>query len=146
MGAIVDRIGRKKAVIIYCILEIIINYMEQFPILLCLIASRVIGGITQNLLFTVFETWLVTEHHRREFEDDKLEIIIRDSNIVSNMAAIISGYIAHCLASLLGPVGPFVGAVGFTFLSLLIVGLLWCENYGNNVSGKQSSMQGHVSK
>ena len=148
MGAIVDRIGRKKAVIIYCILEIIINYMEQFPILVCLVASRAIGGITTNLLFTVFETWLVTEHRKRRFADAKLQTILRDSSIVSNLAAIVSGYIAHCLASLMGPVGPFVGAVAFTFVALLIVALLWCENYGNEEASidRRPSMRDHLGK
>lgn len=146
MGAIVDRIGRKKAVIIYCILEIIINYMEQFPILVCLVASRAIGGITTNLLFTVFETWLVTEHRKRRLADAKLETILRDSSIVSNLAAIISGCIAHCLASLMGPVGPFIGAVAFTFVALLIVALLWCENYGNEEASikRRPSMRDHL--
>ena len=142
-GAIVDGIGRKKAVLIYCILEIFINYLEQYPIFLFLVISRVVGGITTNLLFTVFETWLVTEHRRRHFEEEKLQIILRDSNIVSNLAAILSGYIAHGLASAYGPVGPFEGAVGFTMLALLIVASIWCENYGNK--GKDDSLiQNHL--
>ena len=146
MGAIVDRIGRKKAVMMYCIFEIVINYMEQFPILACLIASRAIGGITTNLLFTVFEAWLVTEHKKRQFADAKLEIILRDSSIASNLAAILSGCIAHRLASLMGPVGPFIGAMAFTFIALLIVALVWCENYGSKeVSVKnRPSMRDHL--
>ena len=142
-GAVVDRIGRKKAVVVYCVLEIIINYMEQFPNFLCLVASRVIGGITTNLLHTVFETWLVTEHRKRNYSEDKLSIILHDSNIVSNLAAIFSGYIAHCLATRFGPVGPFQGAVVFTFLALSIVMSLWSENYGGETS---SSMRHHIGK
>ena len=136
IGAIVDNLGRKRAVLMYCVLEIIINYLEQYPSLICLTISRLIGGITTNLLFTVFEAWVVTEHRRRNFEESKLDDIFRDSNLVSNLAAILSGYIAHCLASTsLGPVGPFVGAVVFTFVALLIVSFLWCENYGNEDHG-----------
>jgi MFS family permease len=142
-GAIVDRIGRKKAVMIYCALEIFINYLEQYPVFLFLVISRVIGGITTNLLFTVFETWLVTEHRKRHFEEEKLTIILRDSNIVSNLAAILSGYIAHLLASAYGPVGPFEGAVGFTVIALVIVTLLWCENYGDETHTDSTSMRDH---
>ncbi len=121
--------------------------MEQFPILLFLVISRMIGGITTNLLYTVFETWLVTEHRKRNYSEDKLGIILHDSNIVSNLAAIVSGYIAHCLAKAFGPVGPFKGAVGFTFLALLIVTLLWSENYGSQSSeNKTLSMKDHIGK
>lgn len=144
IGPMVDGIGRKKAAMLYCVLEIIINLMEQYPLFIGLIASRVIGGITTNLLFSVFESWLVTEHRKRGFEEDKLEVILRDSTIVSNSAAIVSGYIAHSLASVLGPVGPFEGAVTFTWVALLLVGLLWTENYGSNSTDATTSFRGHM--
>jgi len=144
IGAFVDKFGRKNAAILYCILEIIINYMEQYPILVGLVLSRVIGGITTNLLCSCFETWLITEHRQRGFAEDKLEVILRDSGIVSNSAAILSGFMAHILASTLGPVGPFQGAVASTFGALILVACLWSENYGD--SGTQSTtIYGHVS-
>lgn len=132
IGPVVDRIGRKRAAIAYCILEIIINVLEQYPLFVGLILSRVVGGITTNLLFSVFESWLVTEHRLKGFKEDKLEIILRDSTIVSNSAAIVSGYIAHYLALYFGPVGPFEGAVAFTGLAMVLVGIMWTENYGNS--------------
>lgn len=102
-----------------------------------------IGGITTNLLFSVFESWLVTEHRKRDFEEEKLEIILRDTTIVSNSAAIVSGYIAHYLASLLGPVGPFEGAVACTWIALVLVGLLWTENYGSE-SCESTTFRDHM--
>mmetsp|Transcript_1361 Transcript_1361/g.1678 ORF Transcript_1361/g.1678 Transcript_1361/m.1678 type:complete len:547 (-) Transcript_1361:178-1818(-) len=144
-GAIVDKIGRKSAVVVYCILEIFINYLEQYPVFAYLVVSRVIGGITTNLLFTVFEAWLVTEHRKRQFQEEQLVIILRDANMVSNGAAIISGYTAHCLATAFGPVGPFEGAVTVTFVALLIVATIWNENYGNEGSdGSVHSMRDHL--
>jgi MFS family permease len=143
IGALVDKFGRKKAAVLYCILEIIINYMEQHPILIGLVLSRVIGGLTTNLLCSCFATWLVTEHRKRGFKEESLEIILRDSGIVSNSAAVISGLLAHYLAASLGPVGPFQGAVVTTFFALLLVSSLWTENYGD--SGVQSrSIYSHM--
>ena len=148
IGPLVDRIGRKRAAIAYCILEIIINILEQYPLFIGLILSRVVGGITTNLLFSVFESWLVTEHRLRGFKEDKLEIILRDSTIVSNSAAIVSGYLAHHLASYFGPVGPFEGAVAFTGLAMVLVGMIWTENYGNSntLSPKVSTFKQHMGK
>merc|ERR1712157_387513 len=105
--------------------------------------GRIIGGITTNLLFSVFESWLLTEHRTRGFEDDKLEVIMRDSTIVSNSAAILSGYIAHLLASDLGAAGPFSGAVAFTGLAFVLVGILWSENYGS-VSAEVTTFRDHM--
>jgi len=153
IGPLVDRFGRKRSAMLYCVLEILINVTEQYENLSGLIASRVVGGITTNLLSSVFESWLATEHRRRRFDGDdgsgcgddnddddnddggkepRLALVMRDSTIVSNMAAIVSGYIAHRLAERSGNGGPFGGAVFFTFVALVLVGLLWTENYGNS--------------
>ena len=138
IGPFVDKIGRKKAAMLYCSLEMFINWLEQFPYFYGLIVSRVIGGITTNLLFSVFESWLVTEHRRRGYAEEKLETILRDSVILSNLAAIASGFLAEFLAVKFGPVGPFEGAVTCTAIALVLVSTMWRENYGSDVPGVQS--------
>lgn len=138
-GAMVDTIGRKKAAILYCALEIFINWLEQYPNIVGLIASRMIGGITTNLLSSVFETWVDTEYRRRGFDHDKYEIVMRDSVVASNLAAIASGYLAHTLAERFGPVGPFEGAVACTAIALVIVAAVWTENYGSDSPGIKSA-------
>jgi len=138
IGPFVDKIGRKNSAMLYCALEMFINWLEQFPYFYGLIASRVIGGITTNLLFSVFESWLVTEHRRRGYTEDKLETILRDSVILSNLAAIASGFLAEFLAVKFGAVGPFEGAVMCTAVALLLVMSMWRENYGSDVPGVKS--------
>jgi MFS transporter, MFS domain-containing protein family, molybdate-anion transporter len=133
----VDKIGRKKAAILYCFLEMLINMMEQYPFLSGLIVSRMIGGFTTNLLHSVFETWLDTEYRKRGFVKAKYEVIMRDSVIVSNLAAIFSGYLAHILAEHYGPIGPFRGAVSCTAIALVVVCLVWTENYGTSLSSTE---------
>jgi MFS transporter, MFS domain-containing protein family, molybdate-anion transporter len=140
-GPLVDKVGRKKAALLYCALEIGINILEQYPVLAGLILSRMVGGITTNLLSSVFEAWLDTEYKRRGFDDVKYEIIMRDSVIVSNLAAIGSGYFAHHLAERLGPVGPFKGAVTCTTVALAIVAAVWTENYGSSDPDIKSCFQ-----
>ena len=137
-GAMVDKIGRKRSALLYCALEIGINMLEQYPNLAGLIVARMIGGITTNLLSCVFETWVDTEYRRRGFDKEKYEIVMRDSVVASNMAAIASGYLAHKLAERFGPVGPFEGAVTSTAVALIIVMAVWTENYGSAEPGIKS--------
>ena len=141
-GPLVDKIGRKKSAILYCCLEMLINYMEQHPYLWGLVLCRIIGGFTTNLLSSVFETWLDTEYRRRGFAKEKYEIIMRDSVIVSNVAAIFSGYLSHVLATRYGTVGPFEGAVTCTAVALAVVCFVWTENYGTS-DGHSESMIGY---
>jgi MFS transporter, MFS domain-containing protein family, molybdate-anion transporter len=130
-GPLVDKLGRKKSAILYCLLEITINRMEQYPVLWGLIISRMVGGITTNLLSTVFDTWLDTEYRRRGIRrEGGYEIIMRDSVIVSNLAAIGSGYLAHVLAEMYGLKGPFEGAVVCTSIALVVIMFIWTENFG----------------
>jgi len=117
---------------VYCFLEMAINTLEQYKCLPGIIASRLIGGITTNLLFTVFESWLITEHRKRGFPESKLEILLRDTVISSNLSAIASGCIAHFMAGVFGPTGPFKGTVVCTGLALLLVASQWEENYGGS--------------
>jgi len=140
-GSLVDKFGRKWSAIIYCILEISINQLEQYPFLWGLIISRMVGGITTNLLSTVFEAWLDTEYRKRGLPDDQYEIIMRDSVIISNLAAIASGYLAHVLAESYGPVGPFKGAVTCTSLALIVVATLWTENYGTQEKEQEEEVE-----
>lgn len=142
-GPLVDKIGRKKAAILYCVLEILINLLEQYPFLSGLVASRMLSGFTTNLLSSVFETWLDTEYRRRGFQKEKYEIIMRDSVIVSNLAAIFSGYLAHVLASRYGAIGPFEGAVTCTAVALVVVCFVWTENYGSSKDDCTKNMLGY---
>lgn len=143
-GPVVDYIGRKNSALLYCVLEIFINTLELYDNLGGLITSRMIGGITTNLLFTVFESWFITEHRKRNFSEHKLEVIMRDSVIASNLSAIASGCIAHVLAGEYGNVGPFKGAVVLTFVALLLV-TTWQENYGS-CNSKDRRMTDYMSK
>ena len=164
-GPLIDRFGRKRSAMLYCALEMWINLLEQYPFLSGLLVSRMVGGITTNLLSSVFESWLDTEFRNRSHalasfgtdtstinDDDtttttasdimraeedegnldknQYELIMRDSVIVSNLASIASGYLAHILAEKYGSVGPFQGAVTCTGIALVVISMLWTENYG----------------
>jgi len=54
--------------------------------------------------------------------------------IVSNLAAIFSGYLAHVLAESTGATGPFRGAVLCTAIALVVILTVWTENYGSCLS------------
>jgi len=137
-GPLVDKFGRRNSALAYCALEMFINALEQYKCMAGLLVSRMVGGITTNLLCTVFESWVVTEHRRRGYPEEKLEYILRDSVIISNVLAIASGIFAEFLADIFGLTGPFKGAVCSTFLALVLVWAIWGENYGSDDAGKQN--------
>merc|ERR1712232_772827 len=128
-GSAVDKFGRKNSCIVYCVLEIIINTLEHstnFPILLL---GRVMGGISTNLLFSAFESWMTTEHRKRGFPEEWLSNTYSAASIGNGAMAILAGVVAQVLEDQLGHIGPFQGAIALTVLALVLV-LYWEENYG----------------
>jgi hypothetical protein len=72
VGLYVDMYGRKMGCVLFCVLEVVINTLEHFPSLYLLLFGRVLGGISTSLLFSAFESWMVTEHRSRGFPEEWL--------------------------------------------------------------------------
>ena len=60
-GYLIDQIGCKNGALLYCFLEIFINCLEQWDLCEGLILGRVLGGITTNIFYTAFESYLVAQ-------------------------------------------------------------------------------------
>ena len=83
IGSFVDKFGRRRACLLFCILEVflfalattfslyrppsqvIINSMERSRDFRVLIVGRLMGGVSTSLLFSAFESWLTAEHEKR---------------------------------------------------------------------------------
>lgn len=129
LGSAVDKFGRKNSCIAYCVLEIIINILEHYHDFRTLLLGRVLGGISTNLLFSAFESWMTTQHRINGFPEVWLEKTYAAASIGNGTMAIAAGIVAQLLEDKLGHIGPFQGAVALTFIALLLI-LSWEENYG----------------
>lgn len=117
--------------IVFCLLEIIINSMEHVPNLYVLLLGRVLGGISTCLLFSSFETWMVAEHRRRGFSDESLQYTFSVMSWGNGAMAIVAGFVAQwSYHHLDGDIGPFKLAVALSLICLLMILMLWSENYG----------------
>ena len=151
LGSAVDRFGRKRSCIVYCVLEIIINVLEHYNDITTLLIGRVLGGISTNLLFSAFESWMTTQHRQLGFPESWLQRTYAETSIGNGTMAILAGIVAQLLEDKFGHIGPFQGAVALTVLALILI-LGWEENYGNantndtsdndNSDGSSSSADG----
>lgn len=138
LGSFVDKFGRKRSCIVYCVLEIIINILEHFDHFPTLIFGRILGGISTNLLFSSFESWMTTEHRKRKFPEEWLSRTYSQCSVGNGTMAIMAGIVAQFLEDSLGHIGPFQGAVALTVLALVLI-LGWEENYGEEQIGDHES-------
>jgi len=139
LGSLVDKFGRKRSCIVYCVLEIIINWLEHYSSFEILILGRILGGISTNLLFSAFESWMATEHRKKGFPDEWMARTYSECSIGNGAMAILAGVIAQVLEDSFGHIGPFQGAIALTVLALILV-LQWDENYGEAGKEEGSSL------
>lgn len=134
LGSLVDKFGRKRSCIVYCVLEIVINWLEHYSSFEILLLGRVLGGISTNLLFSAFESWMATEHRKRGFPEEWMAKTYSECSIGNGATAILAGVFAQVLEDSLGHIGPFQGAIALTALALILI-LGWNENYGESSEG-----------
>lgn len=139
LGSAVDKFGRKRSCVVYCVLEIIINTLEHYDNMTILLIGRVLGGISTNLLFSAFESWMATHHRSHGFPEQWLGEIYAASSVGNGAMAILAGILAQLLEDSFGHIGPFQGAIALTALALVVVMLTFEENYGEDK--KESSKE-----
>lgn len=60
-----------------------------------LIFGRILGGLSTSLLFTAFESWMVSIHRKRGFPEEWLSSTFAISSWGNGFVAIIAGFLAQ---------------------------------------------------
>ncbi|KAL5707790.1 hypothetical protein ACHQM5_018651 [Ranunculus cassubicifolius] len=139
VGSLADKTGRKRACVTYCITYILSCATKHSPQYKILMVGRILGGIATSLLFSSFESWLVAEHNKRNFEQQWLSITFSKAIFFGNgLVAILAGLFGNVLADTLGfgPVAPFDAAAVFLAIGMAIILSSWNENFGDPSESK----------
>ena len=78
-----------------CILQIVINILEHVPNMTALMIGRILGGISTSLLFSAFESWMVSEHRKRGFPEHLLSSTFSAASWGNGITAIAAGFAAQ---------------------------------------------------
>lgn len=106
VGFLADRYGRRNA----CLAECVIHSLACLSVVLgsdslpVLFLGRVLAGVGLTLLWTVFESWMVTEWNSRGLEGDGCEMsrMFGMMTTANCMTAIVGGVLGHCMVSFIG--------------------------------------------
>jgi MFS family permease len=144
VGSLADQCGRKKFALLYCIVyfgHCLTKHMNSFAVLTL---GRIMGGISTSLLFSVFDSWLVSESTRRGFEGGQLGDTFSVAFFGSSIAAIAAGQLGEIAAKVQpltelggnvyfgGYITPFDLANCFLVLCMFLITKSWSENYGQS--------------
>jgi len=139
IGSIADKYGRKNMCIFFGISYSLACITKLFPSFTILLAGRILAGISTSLLFSSFESWMVYEHFKRGYSEEKLSSTFSIATIGNGLVAIVAGLIASFASDRWGYVAPFMVALLFLIFATLIVIFTWRENYGDaNINVSQT--------
>ncbi|CAF2689126.1 unnamed protein product [Rotaria sp. Silwood2] len=131
VASLADKYGRRNTCIMYGILYGISCGTKHFSNFHILLVGRLLAGMATSVLFSAFESWLVNEHRRRNFEPESLSLIFANAYFGNSVVAIISGLVAQFAANQFGYVAPFDSAIlSFIAMCILLI-TTWSENYGD---------------
>jgi len=110
IGGLADKIGRKRAAVLYCFIYIGCCGTKHFSSFPLLVLGRILGGIATSLLFSTFESWLVSEHSRITFSSktkskQALSETLALAQFGNGIVAIVAGQIAQAAVGII-PLTP----------------------------------------
>eukprot|EP00591_Stephanopyxis_turris_P010955 CAMPEP_0195511852 /NCGR_PEP_ID=MMETSP0794_2-20130614/4023_1 /TAXON_ID=515487 /ORGANISM="Stephanopyxis turris, Strain CCMP 815" /LENGTH=504 /DNA_ID=CAMNT_0040639523 /DNA_START=99 /DNA_END=1613 /DNA_ORIENTATION=+ len=146
IGGMADACGRRKFVLLYCIVYAASCFTKHYNDYNILMFGRILGGIATSLLFSVFDSWLIRAHSIRSV-DEHLSSSFASASYGNSIVAIIAGLLANEAANInditamftgsknLLHYGGFLNPFDIAFVTLCLCGLfallLWDENYGD---------------
>ncbi|CAE7836552.1 MFSD5 [Symbiodinium sp. KB8] len=151
IGSMADKYGRRRFAALYCVLYFMSCLTKHFKSMFMLLIGRLTGGIATSLLFSVFDSWLVSEHNARGYSSEQLSGSFSIAFFGNSLVAIAAGEVGQFTADLV-PLTPLVGSLhygGYTWpfvaancFLVLCLGLMistWSENFGQ--TAKEAAME-----
>lgn len=144
VGSLADSYGRKAACLSFCVVYSLSCLSVTSDDLIILFIGRALGGLSTTLLYSVFETWMIAEYHKRDLRSClNLGSMFSWSVTLSGVVAIVSGILGEAIVERSGTKkSPFMAA--FACLAAAFVGIqqFWSENYGESGSEKKAAGEG----
>jgi len=131
-GKLADRYGRRAACLAFCVIYSLSCLALLTDDIAILFIGRILGGVATTLMYSVFESWMVTEYNAL-FPDEPgstLSSIFSTMTTLNSIVAIFAGIVAEWVTDAIGTEkAPFMTAVGCLALAFLAISKNWVLLY-----------------
>lgn len=131
IGALADRHGRKAVCMVFCLLYAMSCFFTVIPSIGFLFLGRIFGGISTSILFSVFDSWMVTNFRERKLVEHGCDLsrTYATTSIVNSLSAIVSGVVSEWLVRVTGTKkAPFLLSSVLLWLALQLIWAHWVRN------------------
>lgn len=142
VGQFADRYGRKVACLVFCITYSTACLSTLVPSVPVLFLGRMFGGLSTSLMYSAFESWMVTEYHKRQMDKagSSLSGMYGIMTTLNSIVAILSGVFSEWLVDFTGTKrSPFMASIALLALAFWIILIGWTENYGDSHQTSETS-------
>jgi hypothetical protein len=123
--------GRKKLCLVFCITYTFACLCINVPYLPVLLLGRLTAGVSTSILFSVFESWLVSSANSLAIPSSDLSSIFGRATLINGFVAAGTGVVSNQLVSFTRSfASPFIASGGLLVLAYFVIKARWAENYG----------------
>lgn len=131
VGVWADEHGRRRLCMVFCITYTLACVCITFPVLPILLAGRFLGGVSTSILFSAFESWLISSASSASLPSADLSTIMGRATLINGIVATIAGVVSNQLvASTKNYAVPFIASGALLILGWCVIRGTWTENYG----------------
>ncbi|KAI0628595.1 DUF791-domain-containing protein [Trametes polyzona] len=131
VGVWADQYGRKRMCMVFCVSYALACALIQISSLPLLFWGRFLGGFSTAILFSCFESWLISSANSLSLSSHDLSVILGNATLLNSIAATVAGIASNELVEYSAMFSsPFLASGGLLLLALPVIGVLWEENYG----------------
>ncbi|KAF8196104.1 hypothetical protein BJ912DRAFT_956324 [Pholiota molesta] len=139
VGVWADQHGRRKLCLVFCVTYGLACLFILVPSVPLLLLGRVLGGISTSILFSAFESWLISAGSASALPSADLSTIMGRATLVNGIVATGAGVVSNQLVGWTGNfAAPFVASGALLVLGWIVIRASWGENYGGGGGGVSS--------
>ncbi|KAF7345309.1 DUF791-domain-containing protein [Mycena sanguinolenta] len=133
--------GRKRLCLVFCITYTLACLCILVPMFPVLFVGRILGGISTSILFSAFESWLISAATTHALPQADLSTIMGRATLVNGLVATGAGVFSNQLVGFSGSfASPFIASGALLILAWVVIGATWVENYGGPTADSSSVM------
>ncbi|KAF7986358.1 hypothetical protein HWV62_35366 [Athelia sp. TMB] len=131
VGVWADQHGRKRLCMLFCVTYALTCTLIQFPVLPILFLGRVLGGISTSILYSAFESWVISSANSLALPSSDLSTILGRATLLNGFVATAAGIASNKLVEVTSSfASPFVASGILLVLAYVVIKGKWQENYG----------------
>ncbi|TFY77336.1 hypothetical protein EWM64_g6675 [Hericium alpestre] len=132
VGVWADQFGRRRICELFCVTYMLTCTLLLYPSMPLLFLSRALGGISGSILYSAFESWLVSASTASALHSEDLSSIMGRATLVNGFVATGAGIISNKLVEYNADNfrSPFIASGALLILAFFVIRGAWTENYG----------------